>query len=217
MKLVKGVGINDANYVTSKAVYTTVDGKRKKVVVWYCPYMLRWRNMLDRCYSPQREKLATYNEALVCNEWLTFSNFKEWMSAQDWEGKELDKDLLVKGNKIYSPETCVFVPSYINNLLTGRYSDKLPGVLKNSGSKKNPYRVTCRDGNGGLLQLGLYKTELEAHKAWQSAKIDVVRFQMERLKSDMKEPYLSKILGVLDNIILKISQDIKENKPTQFI
>lgn len=46
----------------------------------------------------------------VCEEWLTFSNFKRWMEQQDYEGKALDKDLLVSQNKTYSSETCVFVP-----------------------------------------------------------------------------------------------------------
>ena len=72
--------------------------------------------MLQRCYSESHlVRQPTYKGCSVCEEWLTFSNFKSWMEQQDWEGKQLDKDLLVYKNKIYSPETCVFVSSVINS------------------------------------------------------------------------------------------------------
>ena len=77
--------------------------------------------MLERCYSQKtQEKHTTYKECSVSEEWYNFQNFAEWMdknynyeTMQKWH---LDKDILFKGNKIYSPERCAFVPQEINVL-----------------------------------------------------------------------------------------------------
>lgn len=85
-----------------------------------------WKAMLRRCYSIcVDKKLTTYKDITVCEQWLNFQNFAEWcynqtfFNAKDENGKSycLDKDILVKGNKIYSPETCCFVPQKINKVL----------------------------------------------------------------------------------------------------
>lgn len=106
-KLIYGVGINDAGYAVMKreeAGY--VDGKRKRKLVWACPYFRAWSSMLSRCYSTKwHERYPTYKGCTVSKEWHTFSNFRAWMVTQDWEGKSLDKDLLIEGNKIYSADT----------------------------------------------------------------------------------------------------------------
>ena len=100
------MGVNDADYT----VIPTVNGKQ---VV--CTFYRAWTAMLKRCYNPTYQaNNPTYIGCTVCDEWLTFSNFKKWMMRQDFQGKQLDKDLLVKGNKLYSPETCVFVDGMIN-------------------------------------------------------------------------------------------------------
>ena len=69
-----------------------------------------WQNMLQRCYDPKYHvKRPTYIGCSVCAEWHNFQNFAKWMSKQNCEGKQLDKDIKVEGNKVYSPETCMFV------------------------------------------------------------------------------------------------------------
>lgn len=73
-----------------------------------------WTNMIRRCYSG---KYITYAECTVSDEWKYFSNFKKWFDENYIEEFHLDKDILVKGNKVYSPDTCRFVPQYLNNLL----------------------------------------------------------------------------------------------------
>lgn len=76
-----------------------------------------WRGMLRRGYSEEcKTKHKTYRECVVCQEWHLFSTFKEWFDKHYVEGWHLDKDILVKENKVYSPETCCFVPSEINAL-----------------------------------------------------------------------------------------------------
>ena len=125
-KLVYGVGINDADYVVErKETIGYVNGKQKQKLVWYCPYYRVWSHMLERCYSPKyQEKYPTYKGCSVSEEWLTFSNFKRWMECQDFEGMQLDKDLLFNDNKVYSKETCVFVSSMVNSFTTDRGNDR---------------------------------------------------------------------------------------------
>lgn len=89
-----------------------------------------WKNILKRCYDPYiLNKYPTYIDCYVCDEWLCFQNFAKWYYNNIYECNdermELDKDILMKGNKIYSPETCVFVPRKINILFTK--SDKTRG------------------------------------------------------------------------------------------
>ena len=110
-RLVSGIGINDADYATNKT--ERINGKYK--VVWRCPFYVRWKNMLSRCYDSSYHKNGeTYIGCIVDEPWKTFSVFKRWMKTQDWEGKDLDKDLLFPTNTIYSPTTCVFISRQIN-------------------------------------------------------------------------------------------------------
>lgn len=100
-KMLFGVGINDADY----PVTTNKDGKSVS-----CPFFSKWSWMLYRCYDPVTlNNNPRYRGCFVCDEWLTFSNFKKWMEAQEWEGMELDKDIIIEGNKTYCPEACAFV------------------------------------------------------------------------------------------------------------
>ncbi len=117
-KLVYCVGTNDADYVVRQFETIVVDGKQQQKRVRMCSFYRAWSGMLRRGYSAQyKEKHPTYKDVTVCKEWHLFSNFKKWMEEQPWEGMCLDKDLLVKGNKEYSPSTCAFVPNRVNTLL----------------------------------------------------------------------------------------------------
>jgi len=141
------VGINDSPYV----VKPIVNG-----IKTICPYYSRWFLMINRCYNPryQADK-PSYKGVSVCNDWLTFTSFKEWMEKQDWENKELDKDLLFPGNKVYSPNTCVFITRDLNALLAiGGTKSNLPrGMTK----RTNKYLVRC-----GNEYIGYYDTVEEA-------------------------------------------------------
>ena len=142
-KLVHGVGINDATY--NVYLYEQTDGRQ--IIVWRCPYYARWCHMLQRCYSDNwHERHPTYIGCSVCEEWLIFSNFKRWMEQQDWEGNQLDKDLLVKGNKEYNPDNCVFVTRMVNSFLTDRDNARgeyLIGVHFNKSTNK--FQAQCRN------------------------------------------------------------------------
>ena len=102
----------------------------------YC-YKL-WVNIMTRCYNEDYKKSRpTYKDVTICNEWKYYHNFKEWFNKHwyeiDGERIELDKDIINKGNKVYSPENCIFVPQRINSLFTKGNSKRgeLPiGVTK---------------------------------------------------------------------------------------
>lgn len=108
-----------------------------------------WSSMIRRCENGKR---STYQDVKVCKEWECFQNFGDWFEENyksHMEGWELDKDILIKGNKIYSPETCAFVPKEINNLFVK--NDKGRGKLPIGVSfckMTNKFKVSSEYGNG---------------------------------------------------------------------
>lgn len=158
-KSVCGVGVNDAWYITQ---YKDEEGK-----LTMCPYYRKWFDMLRRCYSERfHEGQHTYRGCSVSSGWLLFSNFRLWMEQQDWEGKQLDKDILVVGNKVYSEYTCIFVSSGINSLLSS--CGAVRGECSQGVSlykKANKYRAYCRI-NGMLKHLGYFISEAQAEEAY---------------------------------------------------
>lgn len=173
---VYGAGINDADYVTKvQENLGRFNGKQKQRVVWRCPYYARWCDMLRRCYSKTfKNKNLTYLDCIVCDEWLYFSKFKSWMETQDWEGKQLDKDILIAGNKIYSPDTCIFVTKALNLFVMESFTKLGPypsGVYWNKKNEK--FYAACKDPlNRFPSHLGVYETANEAHIEWINKKIE---------------------------------------------
>lgn len=91
-----------------------------------------WSNMLKKCYNIRvQENQPTYKNVTVCEEWHNFQNFAEWSEKNYVCGFVLDKDIICKECKIYSPETCCFVPQEINSLFVNGSNKKYPtGVFK---------------------------------------------------------------------------------------
>ncbi|TKW65206.1 MAG: hypothetical protein DI616_15880 [Paracoccus denitrificans] len=184
-KPVYGVGINDADYVT-----TYVDANGKTV---HCPYFAKWKSMLRRCYDPvYKAKRPTYEDCTVAPEWLTFSNFRKWMIQQDWVDKHLDKDLLVQGNKHYGPDTCVFVSGAINNLMCLRENRRgdLPLGVTKMGVNGCTYYVAACSMYGKQKRLGYFKTPEEAHAAYVVAK----QAHIQELAGKEADPRIKKAL-----------------------
>ena len=168
-KLVHGVGINDTRYT----VCFKINGK-----ALLCPYYDRWQKMLSRCYNPKELKRhPTYKDCTVVEEWKLFSNFKKWMIEQDWKGKQLDKDILVPGNKVYGPDTCCFVSHALNLLLTdcrasrGKYPQ---GVCKHKGRFVSRISV-----DGERKNLGYFDTPEKAADIYNLAKANEIRRQAD--------------------------------------
>ena len=181
-KPVCGIGINDTDYI----VCPVINGKR----VW-CPYYRAWNSMLVRCYSKKYQATRpTYLDCLVVKEWLMFSVFKEWMKTQDWQNKELDKDILIIGNKEYSPKACIFVSHVINSLLTDSAASR--GHLPQGVSLHNrvgKYRASC-SADGKQQHLGYFTTIAEAEITYLIFKSGLV----ERIANDNMGPIKSALL-----------------------
>ena len=146
-----------------------------------------WYDMLKRCYSEKlHKKEPAYIGCSVCNEWKYFSNFKDWFDSNYVEGYALDKDILVKGNKVYSPETCCFVPKGLNSLLTNRknHRGKYPlGVSKASYSDNYEAAVYK---NGKRVHIGTFKTPEEAFYAYKEAKETYIKEVATKYYNDGK-------------------------------
>lgn len=159
--LIFGIGINNSNHPVR------VNGKHLKAYT-------TWHSILLRCYSSKcHNKRPTYIKCSVCEEWLRYSNFEKWHELNYREGYVIDKDILISGNTVYSPETCRFVPLVINNLLltksdSGEY---IVGVSKEN--RRNKYRAGLSK-YGKNINLGYYETPEEAHEVWRLAKIEYV-------------------------------------------
>ena len=178
-RLVFGVGLNDVDFeVVSR-------GNQ----IWQ--YRL-WKNMLNRCFSEkEKQRHPTYRDVTCCDEWLSFANFFEWINKEvDYGGKrdnfDLDKDLLVKGNKTYSPEFCSFVPAAVNKLLTDRSNDKgeFPvGFYFDKRAGKFRVQFNCF---GKSKHLGLYTTVEDASFAYKTAKEAHIKIVATQYKGVLK-------------------------------
>lgn len=167
-KLIYGVGIKDPGYTTR-----TTSIENGKATRNTCPYYQRWHSMLTRCYSENYHlKFPTYINCSVCEEWLSFANFREWMKLQDWKGKHLDKDVAIPGNKVYSPDACAFISKELNYFLTNRKAMRGKYALGVTCKRGDLFVAECRDpfNKSKSPYLGAYKTEGLAHKAWKDAK-----------------------------------------------
>ena len=186
--LIYGVGINDADYFTYSSYVNDV-GKRIYVA---CPYYKCWTNMLSRCYNINiHKKKPTYSNCSVCSAWHLFSNFRSWMIQQDWQGKSLDKDILVIGNKIYSPDTCVFVENRVNNFINETPRRKgSTGLIGVSRQFNTFYAESSSVETGEKVRIGSFKTEEEAHLAWIEYKLKQARI----LAKQQNDPRVAKAL-----------------------
>lgn len=200
--LVYGIGINDADY----KVHGVLNGKRVR-----CPYYSRWLQMLRRCYDEKSSFRAMYIGVTVCAEWLRFSVFKAWMEKQPWQGNELDKDLLFKGNKVYSPETCCLIPDRLNCLFLGlsRHDfNKIGAQPRVLASGETVWASTVKDMNTKSKWLGTYKTQEEAHLAWRKAKYGVILDVVDWWKSDEVDKLCYR--EDLEKSILKLAESIRD-------
>lgn len=171
--LAYGWGINDLDRPITRS--DSINGKNK--VVWRCPYYVKWKSILTRCFCVKKQEAhPTYKDCTITDEWQRLSDFVKWVDSQpnrDWENCELDKDLLVKGNKHYSPHTAVFVSGKVNRFINSSCKTRGKHMLGvcSFNSKSSPYMSQCRNPFTDKQDyLGLFQTEIEAHKAWQSYK-----------------------------------------------
>ena len=174
---VYGVGISGAKYSISEGGVITKE------------YTL-WCGMLKRCYSDTyQKKYPTYIGCKMSDKFKSYEYFYEWCHKQigfGVKGWQLDKYLLVKGNKVYSESTCVFIPKEINQLLTKRASSRgeyLIGVCWDKRHKA--FKAQVGKNKGKRENLGYFNTELEAFNAYKKAKESFIKEQAEKWQSQI--------------------------------
>ena len=170
-KLIYGIGYN------SKGVHKSRAGKKKSLAY------RTWFNMFVRCYCPEHQaRYPAYNDCSVDERWRDFQDFADWHYNHPYRelGYELDKDLLFPNNKIYSPETCCFVPQELNKLLLSRAlarGDYPQGVCFHKPLSKYKSQISI---NGKRRHLGYFNTVEEARQAYRETKeANVKRMALE--------------------------------------
>lgn len=131
-----------------------------------------WSAMLDRCYSESSKiNHPSYEGCTVCEEWLFYPAFLEWITDNYKEGFHLDKDLKILGSKTYSPDSCSFIPAEINSLTISCKASRggLPqgvAMLKPSGLYSSRVREY-----GKTINIGCFKCKYDAFKAYKERKL----------------------------------------------
>ncbi len=160
--LVYDVGVNDATYPVK------VRGVQMKS--YSC-----WLRLLTRCYNSNLHKLQkTYEDCYVCEDWKYFTKFKEWYDENFVEGWHLDKDLLVEGNKMYSPETCIYIPQQINCMFAINKKNRGKYPLGVSFKKSSNRFVASYKHEGKVMHIGYFDCPYEAREAYKFKKKEVL-------------------------------------------
>ena len=167
-----------------------------------------WRLMFRRCYSEEYHKRQpTYKDCEVCEEWRDFQNFAKWYEDNYYEVKNetmcLDKDILVKRNKIYSPYTCIFAPQRINLLFTKnnkRRGNNPIGVFYNK--ERDKFQACCNDLNGKYKTIGRFNNMNDAFNSYKNFK--------ERVIKDVANLYKGLVPNKLYNAMVNYEVDIDD-------
>ena len=177
---VNGVGISGNKYPIS------VNGKSTKEYE-------AWQQMLCRCFDEElKERNPTYKEVDCCSEWLLFENFYEWLHSQEnfdkWLNGErwaIDKDIIIKGNKVYSPDVCCLVPHNVNSLFTkcdASRGDMCIGVYK----QKDKFLALCHNPFTNKREYyGSFETQKQAFEIYKKHKEDIIK-QVAQIEYDNK-------------------------------
>jgi hypothetical protein len=155
----------------------------------------RWHHMLDRCYNEKRtSRTMSYADCKVCEEWLNFQNFKKWFNENyytvDNEKMCIDKDILYKWNKIYSPDTCIIVPEKINKLFIRGVSRRGDTTIGVSIYDNVIYARMSKVINGKWTRVEIgshYSNVVQAFYAYKSEKEKHIKEVAEEYKDKIPE------------------------------
>ena len=166
-----------------------------------------WFDMIRRCYNPyllNNNRYARYRDCKVCNEWLNLQKFGEWYEKNYYEVNNetmhLDKDILIKGNKIYSPKTCIFVPQIINDIFVKqvRKSTELPTGCYICDNK---LFMSCRIGDKRVYKSGYNLNDVE--EAFDDYKLIKEKY-IKEVAEKYKKFIPKKLYDVLMNYTINI-------------
>ena len=150
-------------------------------------------------YENSLKKRPSYIGVTVCDEWLCYANFKEWYDENIYEIKDerihLDKDILIKGNKVYSPETCIFAPQRINTLFRELNNNEFPTLEERSNGT---FAIRVRM-NGKSKRISGFETKEKAEECYLKEKRQIIK--------EIAEEYKDKIPNKLYNRLIEISNE----------
>ena len=150
-----------------------------------------WSGMIRRCYSGENNTFPTYIGCSVCDEWHNYMNFKKWYDENLWEVEDdfmcLDKDIIIKGNKIYSPNTCIIVPNRINVLFikSKKSRGKYPIGVSYHKSKSvfDSYYHIVENGKSRLKFIKSFKNPTDAFYAYKETKEKYIKKVADEYKN----------------------------------
>lgn len=153
-----------------------------------------WQSMRHRLMD--REE---YKDVTMCAEWETYEGFLEWFNSSEFSNCRdelgnfyfLDKDVLGGQRRLYSPETCAFIPQQLNNMFKRKISSMKAGVQYLSGKAK-PYRAYI-NYNRKHIHLGYYLTEDEAHSKFLEARKECLKNFIEVHSGRLDERVVDRI------------------------
>jgi hypothetical protein len=187
-----------------EGIYTSRTNNIKNIQYIY------WISLFSRCYGESELlKRPRYKDCTICEEWHNFQNFAEWFDNNyyeiDNEKMCLDKDILVKGNKVYSPDTCIFVPDRINCLFVKSNNvrgDYPIGVSKSRNTTNKHFLCRCNTLDKSVY-LGHYQTPEEAfYKGYKPFK--------EQYIKQVANEYKDKIPKVLYDALYRYEVEITD-------
>ena len=173
-------------------------------------YYIIWHNMLKRCYDPKyHEKEPTYKDCTVEDYLLNFQHMGEWIENNYYEvpGEKmcLDKDILCKGNKVYSRETCIFVPERINLLFIKNDNDRGDCPIGVTPRESGNYQAYCKNGYGKDVALGTYSTKEEAFQVHKEYKEKLIKEVIDSYEGKIPEPFYSRLKTAMYNYEVEIT------------
>lgn len=167
-----------------------------------------WRDMMKRCYDGKKKE---YNDCFVCKEWHNYSNFKSWFQVNYYkldnnERVHLDKDILIKENRIYCPRACVFTPQRINDFFVKKRTEKREtplgvSILKN-GKYKSGFSRKDKNGVYKYIHFGTFENPTDAFYPYKKAK--------EEYLKEIANEYKQKIPKLLYNALITWEVEIND-------
>lgn len=155
------------------------------------PEYSAWNSMMKRCYGDATQvSRPTYIGCTVADEWHNFQNFADWYTNQQFYGKgyHLDKDVLVKGNKVYSPETCCLIPQDINALINKNLKSRGEYPIGVSYHKTKKKYIASISKCSKIFEIGTFDSPELAAQAYTSEKENHVREVANYWRNSIDEP-----------------------------
>ena len=170
---------------------------------------LIWHSMLQRCYDPKLQgKRTTYKGCKVEEYLLNFQHMGKWLEDNYYEvpgeRMHLDKDILCKGNKTYSRDTCIFVPERINTLFTKRDKSRGNSPIGVTPRESGNYQVQCSDEYGKYIYLGTYPNKEEAFRVYKQYKEKVIKDVIDSYEGIIPESFYSRLKEAMYNYKVEI-------------